>query len=171
MLVALAALFVSVCAVAVSMYEAWLDRQQAKASVWPHVELTISISGRGATITVLNSGIGPASLDAVEVRVDGRPASGWPDVFARLLDKPPDNFSVTSITGRVLRAGDEIAMLALPPDVLPGDIMARLPNIGVEICYRSVFDERWILRVPKLVGASAWRTVSSCGAAADGGSF
>ena len=167
MLVGLAALAVSICAVAVSIYEASLERTHARASVWPHLEITIGISNEGARLAVLNSGVGPASLDEVAIFVDGRRVAGWADVFARVLDRQPDAYSVTSVSGRVLRSGDELTMLQLPASALPADIMNRLPHVGIEICYRSVFDERWRLRIEKLVGASRWESVKSCGSGAE----
>jgi hypothetical protein len=163
MLVALGALVVSVCAVAVSIYEASLERQHARAAAWPHVELTTNVSPAGVKITALNSGIGPATLDSVDVRVDGRPAAAWEDVFARVLVKQPESYSLTSITGRVLRPGDELVVVQVPADVVPTDVMARLASVGVTICYSSVFQEHWRLTIPQLVGASQVDQVGACG--------
>jgi hypothetical protein len=134
MLVALGALVVSVCAVVVSIYEASLERHHARAAVWPHVELTTNVSPAGVKITVLNSGIGPATLDTVDVRVDGRPAAAWDDVFARVLVRQPESYSVTSIRGRVLRPGDELVVVQMPADIVPPDVMAHLASVGVTIC-------------------------------------
>jgi hypothetical protein len=165
MLVALAALAVSVCAVAVSVYEASLQRQHARAEAWPHVELTITVSSERAQIAVRNSGLGPAAIEHVAVQVDGRPASGWTTVLPELLGRQPDAYHVSSLTGRVLRAGDEFALVEVPGRLLPADIMTRLPRLSMRICYRSVFDERWELVVPRLIDAGDWHEVDRCPAA------
>ena len=59
---AIAALVVSVCAVGVSIYEAALQRQHARAEAWPHVELEISVSSEMTQISVVNSDLGPAAI-------------------------------------------------------------------------------------------------------------
>jgi hypothetical protein len=162
MLVGLAALAVSVCAVTVSIYEASLERQHARAAAWPHVELTMTVSPAGMKIEIGNSGIGPAAVDSIQFSVDGRVAGRWTDVFTRLLERMPERYNVTTVTGRVLRPGDTIPLLELPPDVIPADIMTRLPHVAARICYRSVFDERWLLTIDKLTGNSQWTSTSSC---------
>jgi len=54
--VAVAALIVSVSAVAVGIYEAALQRAHDRAEVWPHVELSTYITPKGAALFVENTG-------------------------------------------------------------------------------------------------------------------
>ena len=165
-MVGLAALVVSICAVAVSIYEASLERQHARAEAWPHVELTIGVSSQSTRIAVENSGLGPAAIEAIAVRYDGQPVEGWSRLLPLLFGRQPDSYQISGIEGRVLRAGSELVILEVPAQYVPQDIMARLPRTSVTVCYRSVFEEYWQLVIPKLVGASSWNAVNGCGEAA-----
>ena len=165
MFVGLAALLVSVCAVIVSIYGAALDRQAARASVWPHVELSLSVGDTGAIFDLVNTGVGPAQIDGIEFTVAGRPADGWKALFGVLLDKAPSAYSISGASERVLPAGGQIRMLHLPREALPPDFMTRLARIGARICYRSAFDEHWQLDVPRLTGRSTTTDVTHCPAA------
>jgi hypothetical protein len=163
MLVGIGALLVSVCALGVGVYEASLERHHARAEVWPHVEISLTVStNEGFRIDVLNNGLGPAVIKAVDISLDGVPASGWPQIFDRVLGRRPDSYFVSTLSNRVLRAGDQITMLNVPARMLPPDLTARLPHIGTAICYASVFDEHWQLATPKFMGDSTWREVSAC---------
>jgi len=67
--IAIAALVVSVSALAVGVYEASLQRWHDVAEVWPHVELSTFISGNGATLVLGNPGLGPGIVRYVELKV------------------------------------------------------------------------------------------------------
>lgn len=166
MFVGLAALLVSVCAVIVSIYGAALDRQAARASVWPHVELSLSVGDTGAIFDLMNTGVGPAQIHFIQFTVSGRPADGWRTVFAAILDKAPTAYAISTASERVLPAGGQIRLLHLPREALPPDFMTRLTRIGARICYGSAFDERWQLDIPRLTGRSKTSDVMQCPAAA-----
>lgn len=86
--IAVAALVISISAVAVGLYEAALQRRHDRAEVWPHVEITTYTSPTGATLSVENSSIGPALIKSI-VTVDGRRAHDWKDVLTTLLGHAP----------------------------------------------------------------------------------
>lgn len=162
MFVGLAALLVSVCAVIVSIYGAALDRQAARASVWPHVELNLSVGDTEAIFDLLNTGVGPAQIDDIAITVSGRQANGWNAVWAVLLDKAPTAYAISTASERVLPAGGQIRMLHLPREALPPDFMTRLARIGVRVCYGSAFDEHWQLDIPMLTGRSKTSDMTKC---------
>lgn len=162
MLVGFAAILISVCAVAVGGYEAYLQRKHDRAQVWPHLELTLTSGPTGAELQVINAGIGPAVVRSVNVLVDGRPTAGWQDVFKSMLNHPPGRYSTSTIRERVLRAGEQVTLVAVPTAELPPDLPARLGRIGIEVCYASVYGDVWKLVSRGLGGPTEWSEGDQC---------
>src|SRR2546425_6810638 len=53
--IAVAALVVSISAVAIGLYEAQLQRAHDRAEVWPHVEISTFVTPKGASLFVENT--------------------------------------------------------------------------------------------------------------------
>ena len=81
---AIIATLVGVCALFVSGYTAYMQRQQVRAAVWPILEFDSS-NAPDIHFTLANKGVGPAIIRNVIVRVDGQPARNWTEVFEKLL--------------------------------------------------------------------------------------
>src|SRR5258708_3069317 len=122
MLVGFAAILISVCAVAVGAYEAYLQRKHDRAQVWPHLELTLTSAPTGAALQVINAGIGPAVVRSVNLLVDGRPTSGWPEVFTGLLNHHPARYSTSTIPQRVLPAREPVTPVPPPTTAFPPNL-------------------------------------------------
>src|SRR5437763_3971667 len=73
---ALIATFVGVCALCVSGYTAYMQRQQVRAMVWPILEFDSS-NEPNIHLSLANKGVGPAMIRHVVVRVDGQPVTTW----------------------------------------------------------------------------------------------
>jgi hypothetical protein len=160
--ITIVAVVASVGALVLGAYTAQLQRRHDSASVWPHLELTITYTAQTAGMQVSNSGVGPAIVQSVAVYVDGRPIRSWPEAFKALLDSPARKYSSSSVGDRVIRAGETVNWFALPTDVLPSDIQARLARVVIEICYASVYDEHWIVADEHAGQHSVWREVKRC---------
>jgi len=105
--IAVAALVVSVSAVAVGLYEAQLQRAHDRAEVWPHVEISTFVTPKGASLFVENTGLGPAIIKSVVVTVDGKPRRNWDDVLRALGDSARAAMSTTTVVDHALRAANE----------------------------------------------------------------
>jgi hypothetical protein len=80
---AVIATFVGFCALCVSGYTAYVQRQQVRAAVWPILEFD---SGNGPIqFTLANKGVGPAIIKHVMMRVDGQPVKKWAEVLEKIL--------------------------------------------------------------------------------------
>src|SRR5437867_6182738 len=80
---ALIATFVGLCALCVSGYTAYVQRQQVRAAVWPILEFD---SGNGPIRFILaNKGVGPAIIKHVIVRVDDQAVKNWAEVLQKIL--------------------------------------------------------------------------------------
>jgi hypothetical protein len=162
--IALSALVVSVSAVAVGIYEASLQRAHDRAEVWPHVEVGTYTTMTDATIILENTGVGPAVVESVVFTLDGKPRTGWPDLVEGLLGKEaPSRFSHETVRDHSLRAGDKVAVVGLPMNSLPPGFWTYIRRVGVSICFRSVFDERWMMTNPQLGGGTTdWKPTKRC---------
>ena len=81
------AIVAAIAAVAVAVYEARLEREHQRVSVWPYVSQFNSWVGGRYTRNVSNVGLGPALVRSFEVRVDGRPRQRWRDVIRALTGR------------------------------------------------------------------------------------
>ena len=162
MIVALSAVFISLCTFAVSGYGAWLQRHHDRAEVWPHVELSLVNTPEQSTLSIDNTGIGPAIIKSLVVTVDGKPARNWPDVLTAVLGRAPDAFNQSTVVSRALRAGDHVTLIGLRRVDLPTGSIAKFARVGIEICYSSVFDDSWRLTDDHLGGESQWQETGKC---------
>ena len=59
-LIALSAVLLSLCGLFIALYEASIIRQAQRASVWPHVSISVSLASQKINLWVQNNGVGPA---------------------------------------------------------------------------------------------------------------
>ncbi len=154
MLVGIAAIFIGMFSLGLGMYEARLERDFHRVSVWPNLEILLEQNQTSASIHVQNTGLGPARIDAVLVTVDGSPMLSWNDVLRKILPKVPARFSSSTLDSRVLRSGADIAAIEIAAADLPPDIAQRIKRLGITIGFSSVFGDRWILRSSSVAGHS-----------------
>lgn len=150
------ATFVGICALAVSGYTAYVQRQQVRATVWPILEYDTS-NQPTIHFTLANKGVGPAIIRHVIVTIDGQPVPNWYEAFQKLLGPGTHGFSISTMSGRVLSAGESMDILTpYNPDNTPFSLDKSNPawvelnkdrnRVGVEICYSSTLGECWTLR-------------------------
>src|SRR3954462_11493506 len=88
---AVIATLVGLCALCVSGYTAYMQRQQVRAMVWPILEFDTS-NDPNIHLGLANKGVGPAMIRHVIVKVDGQPVTTWGGVVDKLVgpEKPDD---------------------------------------------------------------------------------
>lgn len=161
--IALAALVVSVSAVAVGLYEAALQRRHDRAEVWPHLEIETFTRPTGAVVYLDNTGIGPAIVQQIVVRLDGRHVNSWHTVVDSLLGHHAEHFSNTTVHDHGIRAGDRVALIDLPDAATPQPFWDKIKRVALTVCYADVFDEHWVVSEPELGSAPLhWRSVDAC---------
>jgi len=160
--IAVAALIVSISAVAVGLYEASLQRHHDRAEVWPHLEIQVFTKQTGGEIDLQNTGIGPAIVKAATVTVDGKRVRTWKDVLRTLNGADPVPFGNFSAVQHGLRPGDRLSLIDLPLADMPRDFWHSIGRVGVSVCYASVFDQYWIVESKRLGEGVAWREVAAC---------
>ena len=153
---AVVATFVGVCALFVSGYTAYVQRQQVRAAVWPILEF-YSSNAPDIHFTLANKGVGPAIIRNVIVKVDDQPVKNWYEVLDRLVGPGEHPGSESDMSGRVFAAGESItAFTPFDPAGKPLNFDKSNPHwvkmnkdrdrVTVEICYSSTLGECWTLR-------------------------
>jgi hypothetical protein len=146
------ALAVSIFALAIGAWQTRLMQTQARASVWPHLEIgytyNSNVDENAFLWRVDNNGVGPARIETVTLALDGKPMRHWQAFIEALGFKGPQRTSTTSIAGEVIppSLNRETAIEALR--VNQRDLAAALrqgsDRFRMEICYCSVYDDCWI---------------------------
>ncbi len=147
----------------VAMYQASvMNRQtnilltQTKANAWPCLIIEKNEYGglKSQSIeqynyVVKNKGTGPAIIDAVRVSYKGEAAQTWDDLIQ--LMQTPDSIlnmrTISQISKVVISANDEIKIIDYSDNYeLINWVMKHGDDILVEIYYKSVFDETWMVK-------------------------
>ena len=71
-IVSLSAMVVGVASLVIIVYQTQLTRQAQHASVLPYLYIQLSFNETGTNLLLNNSGIGPALIDEVHIRYQGR---------------------------------------------------------------------------------------------------
>lgn len=153
MLVALSAVLLSVCGLFISIYETSLIRQAQRASVWPHVQVGVSITQTGVKLRAENTGVGPARIQASAVTYKGETQADWSDLIRSVVGDEADSvgFTRSLINGRVLPSNSSETMFSVTTDsgAVEREVAALLGrailegDVDVTACYCSVYDECW----------------------------
>ncbi len=150
MITALAAGIVSLSALSVSIYEAYLMREQQAASVLPIIDFWAAYStDQSYSLNLANKGLGPAFIKHITVSVDGEPARTWGQVTGTLAGRSVF-LSESALIGSVLAPGEVGQMLAVNDKDSGTLIWKNAGRVVLGVCYCSVFDNCWTTTVSSL---------------------
>ena len=149
----IAALAVSIVALAVTAYEANIERADQRASAWPRVQVGPNYSGVGLRVIVENKGVGPAIIREEKISVDGERVDSIPDMLDALLEPGHglgfDRYRRSDIESNVIAAGESLILFGVDaPEVGAWDPLLRrlgdqASRVDWSICYCSVFGDCW----------------------------
>lgn len=145
-IIAATALVLSLSTLGVYIYQAKVMKEQQHVSVWPYMEWYTG-NVEDFHINAKNKGVGPAIIRKVEMSVDGKPVRNNQELISALLGNDWKMGYVNStLGGRVLSPGEEVAMLRIP-DVKEGrafEAKLRQHTFTMKITYCSVYGDCWI---------------------------
>ncbi len=165
------ATFVGLCALCVSGYTAYVQRQQVRAAVWPILEFDSS-NAPDIHSTLANKGVGPTIIRHVLLKVDNQPVKNWKEVLDKMLGPGEHHASETDMSGRVFAAGQSTNIF-IPLDASNNPVVYDRSNplweklnqnrarITAEICYCSTLGECWLLRAGGSIRSSTTE-IHSC---------
>lgn len=168
MITALAAGVVSLSALTVSIYEAYLMREQQAASVLPIIDFWAAfVPDDSYSLNLANKGLGPAFIKHINVLVDEKPLGNWHEVTQALTTRSiPHNES--ALIGSVLAPGETGTMLGITDDGDSTEIWENAHRIDLVICYCSVFGNCWTTTISQLnTGTPSTIETSVCPAGDD----
>ena len=153
MLVGVSAVLIGVCALAVSLYETSLMREEQRAAVMPLIELGRSYYLGGSetsndewrlSLHAENVGIGPARILDFRVYVDGVPKPTWNAAVRTLIGRDiAVEYGQSTINGRTIPPDRQITMFDLHDRELTAEIIGEFDRVDFQACFCSVFDECW----------------------------
>ena len=165
-IIALAVSLISICALGVSIMQTRimseqraLMHEQAKASVWPRLQIERSKSHRREDyqltmyeLEIINAGVGPAIITDVRVSFDEKITKDWWDVFDHL--NLPDTMNTAigfgSINNSMVRIGEEMKFFSLSNNLPLAQYFHKNDgSIKIEIWYKSIYGDKWKLTYKK----------------------
>ncbi len=169
MLVGVSAVFIGVCALAVSLYETRLMRSEQRSAVLPLLELSRSYYANEnyedaanwrLSLQAENVGIGPARVLDFRVLVDGEPRATWSEAMGALLGRDEALFyGQSTINGRTIPPDRMVTMFDLGNTEFARELVDEFDRLDFEACYCSVFEECW---VTSYTGFGAAEPVEAC---------
>lgn len=161
---AVTAIVVSVASLIVAIQTADSNEKLVAASTWPFLQLDSSnTDSKGQlriSLSVSNSGVGPAKIETFEVFWEGKAYGDSQSLLAACCDynamvvagesgASAVGPTVGTMSNVVVRAGETRTFFELPREGMDGAVWqrvdrARLSEIKYRACYCSVFDECWI---------------------------
>jgi hypothetical protein len=145
LVVALAAIVISLFTLGVLVYQSGIMREQQRVSVWPHLEWMPSWNPAYLHVDVTNKGVGPALVKRAILRLDDRELTGFAEVLAQLPAAAGRSFTYATVENRVLAAGESIRAFAVEDSVTVAALLAFLEThqLDFEICYCSIYGDCW----------------------------
>lgn len=159
-IIAIGVTIISMCALVVSIMQTRimseqraLMYQQAKAEVWPRLEVGASKSHNiedysitNFELIMTNAGVGPAIISDMKVSYKGKTVKNWWLLFEAfdLPKKIPTYISNISINNSIIRIGEDLRFLGLTGNLpLAQAYYDRKENIKIEIWYNSIYGDKW----------------------------
>ena len=163
MITALAAGVVSLSALAVSIYEAYLMREQQAASVLPIIDFWAAYNpGESYSLNLANKGLGPAFMKHIEVLVDGDSHRNWISVTEAMTGSRVA-LNESALIGSVLAPGEVNTMLSIADAEDGTAVWRQADRIQLNVCYCSVFENCWTTSVTNLnTGSPTTQAIDAC---------
>ncbi len=149
MIVGLSALLVSLVAVGVALYSAYIDRAYARASVWPRLEVGRAFNSDVYAYLVTNNGTGPAVVKWAALTLKDKPQTHWEQYMASIagdkkLNADTIHYGQSHISTSVLPATKQIKVMSSDKPELIALLHKASSETELKLCYCSIYDECWI---------------------------
>ena len=164
--IAMTALLISVTSLILSVVDGRTLERMADANAklvqensWPFVSYRTGHDNDGTVhVGLINKGVGPAKIETIELKWKGVAYGNAFDFLAACCGyrRDPRHEDYDLGTVDVLRAGQEGNLFALNPAPYNQAVRDRFdaarisPNMNLDVCYCSVFDECWKTDVVKI---------------------
>ena len=149
LVIALTALFISACALLLSIQEIRIMRSQQKANMYPHLTLYKSYNSSGFGWKVKNSGNGIARVNSFQIYDGDTYFKEWQDVIHTLSDGELsldyNYMSTNNVRNAMLMAGEEVTIFWVRWTDASRRIDELAKEISMRVCYESLLGECWVI--------------------------
>ena len=153
-ILSISAIITAVVAVWIAVVEQQSNREYQRLSVEPYLELSnsnLNVYER----QLVNSGLGPARIQTVEVSFDGKNISNWREAVNITINDNNTPITVSDLwNGRQIKAGERIVLIHLSEEQAARKFHSNISKLKMKICYCSMYKECWIKensKIPKQV--------------------
>ena len=160
-IIAIGVTIISMCALVVSIMQTRimseqrsLMYEQAKASVWPRLDMGHSKSHREDyklfefSLGISNAGVGPAIITDVRVSYKEKTIKNWWDLF-KAFELPKDMNTMignSNINNSIIKIGEDTIFLNLTENLpLAEFFLKNNKDIKIEVWYNSIYGDKWKL--------------------------
>ena len=155
-IISYSAIIIAVASIVVTIWQGIETRRHYRLSVRPKLEITFSSNKESFGYILTNNGLGPAIITKKKIFVDGEEISysGFSE-YDDLINKLNLNDRKIShsglYSGKTIKADDKLNIIRFSlnagekPDSLIREVYGR---VGMEISYKSMYDEKFTCRVP-----------------------
>ncbi len=152
-LLGLSAVFISVCALVVSVVQTKIAREQQQATVWPYLQVLMSQFDQEFHVGIENKGVGPAIIRQFELLDHDRRFTTTQAFYLERFGPTRGGKGFATLdSGSVLKPGENIDLLA----VFNNDSVARAVygyvgkrDFGLRVTYSDVYGNCWCLERDK----------------------
>jgi hypothetical protein len=148
------AVLISVISLFVAIHQSQVMDKMMQADTWPYLDFVASnlddAGHENVSLTVLNSGVGPAKIESIEVTYDGTPLHDVGDLLRRCCVPKgvPVQCLAATVSDRVLPPKEPLMLFSAKPATLQAASFARLDQararIQARVCYCSALDRCWM---------------------------
>ena len=148
------ALFVYIQQAAIMREQTELLLEQTKANAWPYLTIGMSQSNPDSTLEeyslyLSNRGTGPAIIEGAVITYQGTPLQRWSDLI-KLMHVPDSiakGYSNSILYGQVIHPKEDLRLVDWNfKKELMRYIYSKADKLAIEVCYRSVYDDRWHIK-------------------------
>lgn len=144
------ALFISACALFLSVQEMRIMRTQQKASMYPYLTLGWTYSGQGFGVELKNSGNGLAKVNSYKIFNDSIHFKEWLDVLTNYMPEATTiDYGIISTSGNIrdlmISPGETKRLIFIQWNEESRILQPRLEDLNITICYESLLGEHWLI--------------------------
>ena len=155
-LLAFSAVFLSLAALVVAIFQTAILREQQRASAWPHLQLGVAMLDGEYSMTLFNNGVGPAIVREVEIDFDGRAYESLKQVFDDAIRRETQidtldygHYYADIVAGDVLAIQQEMTLFRVVNAPPAADVVSEAladPRLRLAVRYADVYGNEWLLR-------------------------
>lgn len=151
LLIAISAVFISVCALFVSIQEVRIMRTQQKVSLYPYLTVGNFFNSQGFGIYINNSGTGLAKINSYQIFDGKKYFKNWQEVINYYAPEGHSiDYNIMSSSGiqdQMIVPKERVEIITLPWNEETRKLTEKVSNLKVKICYSSLLDDHWMIKI------------------------